>query len=969
MQKNYKNSAWKSKKIANTPKITQKPIKYHPRSSRKQKQKKSLLKRFFTSATLWKTIGVLILLGIVGFFAVIAWFSRGLPDPNQLISRDVPQSTIIYDRTGENILYEIHGEEKRTLVTLEEIPDYVEKTTIAIEDKNFYQHSGFSLFAIFRTAVTNILYHRKAGGSTLTQQLIKNAVLSSEKSYSRKIKELILAYKLEQKFSKDEILQMYLNEIPYGSNAYGVQAASEKYFGKAVQEITVAEAAVLAALPQAPSFYSPYGTNKDSLLARKNYILDLMEKQGYINNQEKETAKNQEIVFNKPTTDITAPHFVMYVKQILSEKYGEKNVEKGGLKIYTTLDLYKQKIAEEVISEFAEKNQEKYDAENASLVAIDPKTGQVLAMVGSKDYFSEEIDGQFNVAISPRQPGSSLKPLVYASLFEKGYNPNTILFDVLTNFSNNSEPYEPRNYNNKELGPVSIRKALAGSLNIPAVKAVYLSGMDNVLNLAENAGYTTLKDRDRFGLSLVLGGAEVKLIEHVNAYSAFAREGEVSPISVILKIEDKDGNVLEEYKENKKTILPTNIARLINSVLSDNEARAYAFGVDNHLRLSNRPVAAKTGTTNNYRDAWTVGYTPSLVAGVWVGNNDNTEMRAGAAGGTVAAPIWNTFMTRVLGDTPVEEFKNPEIKITDKEIIDGTITFSEKIKIDSASGLLATENTPEELVEEKEFFNYHNILFYVDKESPLGDSPEKPENDPQFVAWETAINNWVEKENQRRKDSGEELILLPPTESDNLHLPENKPVFSINLKNNSTIQNSMLAIEIEASAPRGIDSVSYYINNNLLATKTSYPFNLREDIGFLKNGLHKLSVKVCDNVLNCSEKELAFNYLGPEKTNNEASAVNIAFPFSGLALNEIDFPLQIKSEISNPLGISSLELKIQNQETKNIEDIKTYLPINSSSETLNWQSPPLNGSYLIWLKANTWEGTSVESNKVELTIN
>ncbi len=967
MQKNYRNNNWQSKKISQQ----KTPIRRNAKKrSYKSRKDKSVIKRILTNSYLWKALFFLSIFIFLAVFLAVAWFSKGLPDPNQLISRDIPQSTVIYDRTGENILYEIHGEEKRTLVTLQEIPDYVEKATISIEDKNFYQHSGFSLFAIMRTAVTNVLYGKKAGGSTLTQQLIKNAVLSSEKSYSRKIKELILAYKLEQKFSKDQILQMYLNEIPYGSNAYGVQAASEKYFGKSVQEVSISEAAVLAALPQAPSFYSPYGSNKDVLLARKDYILDLMEKQGYISGDERENAKGQEINFKKPTTNITAPHFVMYIKQILSEKYGEKNVEQGGLKIYTSLDLYKQKIAEEVITEFSEKNQENYNAENASLVAIDPKTGQVLAMVGSKDYFSQEIDGQFNVAINPRQPGSSLKPLVYASLFEKGYTPNTILFDVLTNFSNTAKPYEPRNYNNKELGPVSVKKALAGSLNIPAVKALYLSGLDDVLDLAENSGYTTLKDKDRFGLSLVLGGAEVKLIEHVNAYSIFAREGELNPISVILKIEDKDGNVLEEYKENKKTIIPVNIARMINDILSDNDARAYAFGTNNHLQLSNRPVAAKTGTTNNYIDAWTIGYTPSLVAGVWVGNNDNTEMKLGSAGGTVAAPIWKNFMERVLGDTPVEEFKKPEIKEVDKKIINGNIDFSETIKIDSISGLLTTEYTPEELIEEKEFLNYHNILYYVDKENPLGDIPEDPSQDPQFNSWQTALESWTEKENKKRDELGEEKIYLIPTKKDDVHLPKNQPIFSINLKNNSTINSSLLSVEINAAAPRGISTASYYINDNLLLNTSSSPFNLSRDISFLKNGLHKLGVKVCDDVLNCQTKEIAFNYMGPENQNiNEESSVSIEFPLNGLALNEIDFPLTIKLNTKNPNSISNLKLKTQNQNTQKIEDPSIEISNNSLFNSISWGKQSNSGSYLIWIEVSTWSGKTILSNKIQLTIN
>ena len=363
----------------------------------------SLLNLFFNKNFLKLAfIGVLII-SLVGFITVVR-LSRGLPDPNKLLDRELAQSTKIFDRTGEKLLYEIHGNEQRTLVKLEEIPNYVKQATIAIEDKNFYEHKGFSILAMFRTAITNVLRGKKAGASTLTQQFIKNAVLSPEKTYTRKIKELILAYRLEKKFSKDEILQMYLNEIPYGSTAYGIEAASQRYFGKSVRDINLAEAAILAALPQAPSLYSPYGSNRDTLISRQHYVLDSMIKQGYITEQAGEKAKQFELDFKKQRTNITAPHFVMYVKEILAEKYGEKMVEQGGLKIYTTLDLYKQKIAEEIIEKYGEKNEKKYNATNTSLVSIDPKTGQILVMVGSRDYFNEEIDGQVNIATSKRQP-------------------------------------------------------------------------------------------------------------------------------------------------------------------------------------------------------------------------------------------------------------------------------------------------------------------------------------------------------------------------------------------------------------------------------------------------------------------------------------------------------------------------------------------------------------------------------------
>jgi len=689
----------------------------------------------------------------VAFFALFAfigiiWISRDLPNPNQLINRDVAQSTKIYDRTGTHVLYEIHGEEKRTLVSLNQIPLYAREASIAVEDKDFYKHGGFSVWAMIRTAITNVIYNRSAGGSTLTQQFIKNAILTNDKTITRKVKELILAQQIEKKFSKDEILQMYLNEIPYGSNAYGIEAASQKYFGKDVQNISLAQAALLAALPQSPSRYSPYGPNKDLLLGRKDYILDLMAQQGYITEVQRDEAKKEVLTFQRPEASITAPHFVMYIKSLLSDKYGEQTLEQGGLKIITTIDYDKQKIADEVITDKTKNYQTKYHANNAALVAIDPKNGQVLAMVGSRDYFDDSISGQVNVATSLRQPGSSIKPIVYASLFEKGYTPDTILYDVVTNFSTDStQPYIPHNYNLKEYGPVSIRQALAGSLNIPAVEALYLTGINSVVELAHSMGYTSLNEKD-LGLSLVLGGGEVKLLEHTNAFSAFARDGQVSDITTILKVEDKDGKTLEQYQTNTKNVITSQTARLINSILSDNAARTFIFGEKNSLVLGDRPVAAKTGTTNDYHDAWTIGYTPSLVTGVWVGNTDNKPMKLGADGSIVAGPIWNAFMSGALAGTPVETFKEPDIKKSGKAIIDGERTVVGTVSIDTRNGKTASSNTPTEFIGTKNLYDNHSILYYIDKNDPLGPAPINPASDPQFIGWESAIATWAKKNNE-----------------------------------------------------------------------------------------------------------------------------------------------------------------------------------------------------------------------------
>ncbi|NLZ74754.1 penicillin-binding protein [Candidatus Falkowbacteria bacterium] len=911
---------------------------------------------------------ILWLLAIAAFFVLIAfiviiWISRDLPNPHQLMEREVAQSTKIYDRSGENVLYEISGDEKRTLVSLEDIPDNVKNATIAIEDKNFYNHGAFSVWAMARTAVTNVIYRRSAGGSTLTQQFIKNAVLSNEKTISRKIKELILAYRLEKKFSKDEILQMYFNEIPYGSNAYGVESASQKYFGKSVKEITLPEAAILAALPQSPSRYSPYGSHKNLLLGRKDYILDLMAEQGYISQEERDWAKDQEIIFKERDNNITAPHFVMYIKDILSEKYGEKMIEQGGLKIYTTLDLYKQKIAEEIITERTKDYPEKYGANNASLVSLDPKTGQILVMVGSRDFFDDSIDGQVNITTSSLQPGSSMKPIVYAALFNKGYTPSTILYDVLTNFSTNpSESYTPRNYDQQERGPVSIKQALAGSLNIPAVKAIYLAGINNVLDLAENMGYTTLYPRNRFGLSLVLGGGEVKLLEHANAYSAFARDGKMSPLVSILRVEDKDGNIIEEYTPTEKKVLDSQVARMINSILSDNSARAYVFGEKNYLTLDNRPVAAKTGTTNDFRDAWTIGYTPSLVTGVWVGNSNNKAMNNKADGSVVAAPIWHDYMAKVLGDTPAETFKEPDDYTTGKEVLDGHIP-EQIVNIDQNTGLPATAATPLELIKEVSVPIYHSILFYVDKDNPRGEIPKNPEKDPQFQIWEEAIKVWAEK------NASSSLINLPADYND-LHNEANKPIIKIIFpRNNQTIHDINLEVYAEASAPRLVNRVEYYINNNLWETRLGETAPINGIINMLNNGYHTLTVRACDDVLNCSEASVNFNLLiknNPITTSK--NSLKLISPSSGLALNSIDFPLAISFDVKNLERVSRLALMLRDN-NGNTSVIKTNY--NNKAEILHfsWETIPVAGEYTLYGELHDWNGDVIKSNEIKIIIN
>lgn len=927
------------------------PVAPSSRKKRHNKNRKSFIRKLISFLFF-----VALILGLIlAVYAII--ISRRLPNPNQLINRDVAQSTKIYDRTGQTVLYEISGDQKRTLVQLKDIPDSVKQATIAIEDKNFYKHGGFSLWAMFRTAITNVVFRRSAGGSTLTQQFIKNAVLTSEKTITRKIKEIILSYRLEKKFSKDEILQMYLNEIPYGSNAYGVQAASQKYFGKDVGNVSLAEAAVLAAIIQMPSRYSPYGSNKDVLLGRKDYTLELMAEQGYISEAARDAAKKEEIKFRPQGNSMTAPHFVMYIKDILTAKYGEKMVEQGGLKIYTTLDLYKQQAAEEVITNATKDYPKKFSANNAALVAIDPKTGQILAMVGSRDYFDDSIDGQVNVATRPRQPGSSMKPIVYAALFEKGYTPDTLLFDVNTNFSTDpAKPYTPLNYDGKERGPVSIRQALAGSLNIPAVKAIYLADINSVLDLADNLGYSTLYPRNRFGLSLVLGGGEVKLLEHVNAYSAFARDGQISPVVGILKIEDKNGNLIEEYRPSSKQALTPQVAQEINSVLSDNNARAYVFGTKNYLTLADRPVAAKTGTTNDFHDAWAVGYTPSIVTGVWVGNNDNKAMKGKADGSVLAAPIWHGFMSKILTGTPVETFKAPNNYTTGKAVLDGKIQ-TETIRIDKSTGLPASSSTPLELIEERSYPAYHDILYYIDRSNPLGPAPENPALDPQFNLWEEAVKKWAEK--NASSSSG---VL------NDLHKTENKPTINIvSPLKNQPLSSPGLDLQIEASAPRGIGRLEYYINGNLWETRWGQPSAFTKAIDFLPNGYHSLRVKACDDVENCAEAETDFNLT---VKNNPVSAAKNTLSIS-IDKNELrpsDFPASLSLSIGKPERVASLSVLARKIEDGSLETIKIISSSFIPSLLAAWDNPLPPGSYMLYSELRDWTGETVKSNEINISI-
>ena len=626
---------------------------------------------------LLKILGAGILsLGFGGLF-LFFYYTKDFPRPEVFSERQLSESTKIYDRTGQILLYEVYGEEKRTWVPLSAIPEYLKQAVIATEDANFYHNFGVDFKGIIR-AISADLKLRKAafGASTIPQQLIRSTFLSANKTAERKTREIILALEISRRYSKDQILEWYLNQVPFGQNAYGAEAASQTYFGKSVSEISLSEAATLAAIIQAPYSLSPYGENKNKLLIRKNYVLNRMAAEHFLDAATAEEEKNKEVIFIEKPLLLKAPYFTLWVKQQLENQFSEELLRNKGLKVITSLDWEMQKIAEKTVKEGVEKNVI-YNAHNAGMVAISPKTGEVLAMtVGKGDYNAEpfpkgcnpgvdcSFDPKFNVVIGVkgnpgRQPGSTFKPFVYATAFEKGYTDQTIVVDELTNFGTwGDKEYVPQNYDDRFRGPVTLRQALSQSLNIPSIKTLlYLAGLEDSIKTAENLGITTLKPP--FGPAIVLGGWEVKLLEITSAYGAFATGGLKIEPTAILKIEDRNGNIIFENKKTLKRVLEKNVANLINNILSDNESRAPMFGPRSNLYIENYSVAAKTGTTDNFRDTWIIGYTPSVSVGVWAGNNNNEPLLKKQSAVIVVGPIFHSFMEQILPSLPKEEFEKP----------------------------------------------------------------------------------------------------------------------------------------------------------------------------------------------------------------------------------------------------------------------------------------------------------------------
>lgn len=868
----------------------------------------------FKKIIFW-AITIIIGLGFLGVIVVAGLFvymSAGLPDVTTLENLTAAQSTEIFDREG-NLLYTIHGEENREQVSFENISPYIREATIALEDDQFYEHGGFDILALGKV----LLYEgfgigTPRGGSTITQQYIKNTFLSSERTYTRKIKELILAVRLENAYDKEKILELYLNRIPYGNNAYGVQKAAEVYFNKDAKDLKLSESVILASLPNAPSRYNPYGDNKYSHLLKEfseeelkkrnirteldlqpeeyergligqtiellngnklfiagktDIALSQLNKKGKISDDEKKQAQLelQTITFNNYRESIKHPHFVLYIKQILEEKYGKDIVEQGGLKVYTTLDPNIQDKAEETAEERGESNITKYDADNMAVLSINPKTGEILAMLGSRDYFNEEIDGNVNVVLRPRQPGSSFKPFVYAQAFYNGYAPSSVVHDIPTRLGGD----KPQNYDGKWLGQITLRKALGLSRNIPAIKAYYLAGeQDAIIDLVTKMGITTLDKSHSYGYPLALGAGEVPLMEMVTAFSVFANNGKKPELTGIKRIENSNGDIIFEWEQQEfEEVLDPQIAFLINSILSDKEN-----SVGPNLFINGKINAAKTGTSTKENkskaggsvvkpsDAWTIGYTPSVVTGVWVGNSDGRGLAYNANGYDAASPIFKAVMTEALKNDGAEPFPEPEgikhIQIskasgklpgpnTPKSLIITDIfpnfsvpTEEEQIfftvKLDKVSGLLATEFTPEDAVEEVKYQNYQ----------PIAD----------MLNWKEEVQNYYRDNPGNESFGGGVRIGLPPTEYDNVHTAQtenSKPVVIITSpSSNSSIEAGGFQVSLDINAKNNIEKVEYYINDKLEYFTSTAPYTGHLNVSkFTAKGTQLLIVaKVTDKL-------------------------------------------------------------------------------------------------------------------------
>ncbi|MEK7641985.1 MAG: transglycosylase domain-containing protein [Patescibacteria group bacterium] len=802
-----------------------------------------------------------------------------MPDLSSFQNRKSIESTKIFDRSGTILLYDTGKDAKRTALPLANISPLIQQATIAIEDSNFYTNIGIEPTSIIRAVLANIATGDYGqGASTITQQVVKNSLLTKDKTLTRKIKEWVIAVKLTRVMSKDQILETYLNDTSYGGTIFGVEEASRTFFGSPAKDVTLAQASYLAAIPQAPTYYSPYGTHRDALDARRKLVLRRMLDLSIISQEEHDAALEEKVQFlAKNDSSIRAPHFVMFVKDYITQKYGEEMVSDGGLRVITTLDYDLQQKAEETITKFGPSLASNFNASNTAMVALDPKTGDILTMVGSRDYFDSSIDGNFNIALAQRQPGSTFKPFVYATAFKKGYTPETVLFDTETEFStqctvegkpkkDGADPtkvcYSPDEYDHLFPGPMSIRKALAQSRNIPAVKALYLAGIANAIQTGEDMGITSLTDPNRYGLTLVLGGGEVSLLELTSAYGVFANDGMRNPYRSVLRVEDSKGTILEDVGPPASvSALQPEIARQISDILSDNSVRMESLKPI--ADSVGRQVAIKTGTTNDYRDVWAIGYTPNLVVGAWAGKNDNTPMRQNVAG-LIIAPVWGAFMAEVATNFPPENFQAPPPPLSDnKPVLRGIWQGGASYWKDSVSGKVATEYTPIETKKEVIFNNVHSILNWVDKDDPRGPAPTDPKEDSQYEYWEYGVRKWFTEYQKANPDFKEATTINIPNTTDDVHLPEKAPRVSfISPQPGTSIgPRDSLVIQLRSTGAYQPQKTEVRLNGKYILTSDKDPLNISffpSDVGSLDDE-NTLSVTLYDSVFNKSTATTTFS--------------------------------------------------------------------------------------------------------------
>ena len=800
-----------------------------------------------------------VIAGFLLLFVILPLFAFNLPSPDKIVRRE-GFSTKILDRNGL-VLYDIYADQRRTPVESDDIPLYLKQATIAVEDKNFYKHSGFDPLGMLRGLSRIFTRGYAQGGSTLTQQLVKNVLLSSERTIFRKLREFILAVQIERKYSKDEILQMYLNEAPYGGTAWGVEAATETYFGKKAKDLNLVESAILAGLPQRPSAYSPYSTTPDAYIGRASDVLRRMEEDGYITKEQEEAAKSElvDVKFQEKGASFKAPHFVQYVQKILEERYGASVVELGGLQVTTTLDLDLQEEAQKIVAEEIAKV-ESQRITNGGTVVLDSQTGEILAMVGSKRFDDPDYDGQVNVTVASRQPGSSFKPITYATAFKEGYTPSTMIMDVETVFpGGEGQPdYKPVNYDGEYRGPMQLRYTLGNSINVPAVKLLALVGIKDVLETAFDLGIESLPPTKetlaRVGLSLTLGGGEVKLLEITSAYGAFFNGGKkVEPLS-ILKVEDANGKVLEETKPKLgKRVLSEEVAFLISHILSDNSARTEVFGPNSALNIPGRQVAVKTGTTNDKRDNWTIGGTPQRVVGVWVGNNDNSSMLNVASGISGASPIWRRVVMEALSGLPAVSFEATDKIITAsvdrvsgyrehdgfagrseffiKGQEPGEDTVHVKLKVCKSDGKLAT---PSDIAggsyDEKEYFVFK-------EEDPTAGSGQSNK-------WQEGILSWTSgKQDDRYHPPGDYC-----GSSNTVNVEFNNP------SDRDRINSSEFIVRIRPQSTGNITRVELYIDGISVRNFDGPPYEYQA--AEISDGVHKIKAVAKDENNNQSERTI-----------------------------------------------------------------------------------------------------------------